>query len=102
MSAVIQSKTEKDSRVEAAISHWAPRFVANGVPLADFQEVTASVSRWEDWCAAWSARAAIHEEMGNKALDGGYNTSAGEHLTRAALCFTFGKFLLVHYMYQMK
>ncbi len=68
MSAVIQSKTEKDSRVEAAISHWAPRFVANGVPLADFQEVTASVSRWEDWCAAWSARAAVHEEMGNKAL----------------------------------
>jgi 2,6-dihydroxypseudooxynicotine hydrolase len=49
MSAVIQNKTEKDPRVEAAISHWAPRFVANGVPLTDFQEVTASVSRWEDW-----------------------------------------------------
>src|SRR6267143_537983 len=68
MSAVVQSKTEKDSRVEAAISHWAPRFVANGVPLADFQEVTGSVSRWEDWCSAWSSRAAVHEEMGNKAL----------------------------------
>src|SRR6266542_6955988 len=50
MSAVIQSKPEKDSRVEAAISHWAPRFVANGVPLVDFQEVTAGISRWEDWC----------------------------------------------------
>ena len=45
----------KDSRVEAAISHWAPRFVANGVPLTDFQEVTAGCSRWEDWCKAWSA-----------------------------------------------
>src|SRR6266704_3852223 len=32
MSAVVQSKPEKDSRVEAAISHWAPRFVANGMP----------------------------------------------------------------------
>ncbi len=102
MSAVIQSKTEKDSRVEAAISHWAPRFVANGVPLADFQEVTASVSRWEDWCAAWSARAAVHEEMGNKALAGGYNTSAGAHFTRAALCYHFGKFLFVNDMAQMK
>ena len=30
MSAVLQAK--KDPRVEAAISHWAPRFVANGVP----------------------------------------------------------------------
>jgi len=102
MSAVIQNKTEKDSRVEAAISHWAPRFVANGVPLADFQEVTASVSRWEDWCDAWSARAAIHEEMGNKALAGGYNLSAGAHFTRAAVCYHFGKFLFVNDMAQMK
>jgi 2,6-dihydroxypseudooxynicotine hydrolase len=102
MSAVIQSKTETDPRVEAAISHWAPRFVANGVPLADFQEVTASVARWEDWCAAWSARAAIHEEMGNKALAGGYNYSAGQHFTRAAVCYHFGKFLFVNDMAQMK
>src|SRR5260221_11189966 len=79
MSAVIQSKPEKDARVEAAISHWAPRFVANGVPLADFQEVTASVLRWEDWCDAWSAGGAIHQELGNKALAGGYNPSPAQH-----------------------
>jgi 2,6-dihydroxypseudooxynicotine hydrolase len=102
MSAVIQNKTEKDPRVEAAISHWAPRFVANGVPLTDFQEVTQSVSRWEDWCSAWSARAAIHEEMGNKALAGGYALSAGAHFTRAAVCYHFGKFLFVNDMAQMK
>ena len=102
MSAVVQSKPEKDPRVEAAISHWAPRFVANGVPLADFEEVTASVSRWEDWCSAWSARAALHEEMGNKALAGGYTLSAGEHFTRAAVCYHFGKFLFVNDMAQMK
>src|SRR6267154_5872345 len=102
MSAVIQTKTEKDSRVEAAISHWAPRFVASGVPLADLQEVTGSVSRWEDWCAAWSARAAVHEEMGNKALAGGYNYSAGAHFTRAAVCYHFGKFLFVNDIAQMK
>src|SRR5258706_684908 len=102
MSAVIQNKTEKDPRVEAAISHWAPRFVANGVPLADFQEVTAACQRWEDWCAAWSARAAIHEELGNKALAGGYNLSAGAHFTRAAGCYHFGKFLFVNDMTQMR
>ncbi len=103
MSAVVRSdKVEKDSRVEAAISHWAPRFVANGVPLVDFQEVTASCLRWEDWCAAWSARAAIHEEMGNKALAGGHTISAGEHFTRAAVCYHFGKFLFVNDMSQLK
>ena len=36
---------KKDPRVEAAISHWAPRFVVNGVPLTDFQEVTAACDR---------------------------------------------------------
>src|SRR5712692_5180330 len=102
MSAVVQNKPERDPRVEAAISHWAPRFVANGVPLVDFQEVTAGVSRWEDWCSAWSARAAVHEELGNKALAGGHTISAGEHFTRAAVCYHFGKFLFVNDMAQMK
>src|ERR1700704_654512 len=102
MSAVIQNKSMKDPRVEAAISHWAPRFVANGVPLTDFQEVTASCERWEDWCAAWSARAAIHEELGAKALAEGHTISAGEHYTRAAVCYHFGKFLFVIDPVQMK
>ena len=44
-----------DARVSSAISHWAPRFVSNGVLLADFEDVTGSLERWEDWCAAWSA-----------------------------------------------
>lgn len=34
------SLMSKDSRVESAIAHWAPRFVSNGILLTDFQEVT--------------------------------------------------------------
>jgi len=86
----------KDPRVEAAISHWAPRFVANGVPLADFQEVTAACERWEDWCRLWSARAAVHEALGAEALGAGHTLSAGGHFTRAAVCYHFGKFLFVN------
>jgi dienelactone hydrolase len=92
----------KDPRVEAAISHWAPRFVINGVPLTDFQEVTAAIERWEDWCAAWSARAAVHEALGNKSYADGFKLSAGEHWTRAAVCFHFGKFLFVNDMEQLR
>ncbi len=91
-----------DSRVATALGHWAPRFVANGVPLTDFQEVTASIERWEDWCSAWSARAAIHETMGRKALDDGYELSAGEHLTTAGVCYHFAKFLFVNDIDQMR
>ena len=92
----------KDPRVEAAIAHWAPRFVANGVPLTDFQEVTAGCERWEDWCKSWSERAAVHEALGDEALKDGFRLSAGEHYTRAALCYHFGKFLFVNDLEQMK
>jgi len=75
-----------DARVQSAINHWAPRFVANGVPLTDFQEVTGGIERWADWCAAWCARAAVHERLGREALAAGTRLSAGEHLARAAVC----------------
>ena len=92
----------KDKRVEIAIHHWASRFVASGIPLTDFEEVTAGIARWDEWCAAWSARAAIHEELGRKALAEGCTLSAAEHLTRAALCYHFGKFMFMHDMGEMR
>ena len=69
----------KDARVTSAISHWAPRFVSNGVLLADFEDVTGKLERWEDWCAAWSERAAVHERLGREALKEGTKLTAGEH-----------------------
>jgi 2,6-dihydroxypseudooxynicotine hydrolase len=85
----------KDPRVASAISHWAPRFVANGVLLADFQEVTAGIDRWEDWCRAWSERARLHERLGGEALAEGRNLTAGEHLARASVYYHFAKFVFV-------
>lgn len=91
-----------DARVDAAIAHWAPRFVANGVPLTDFEEVTRGLSRWDDWCSAWSARAAVHEALGQQALSEGYKYSAAEHLTRAGVCYHFAKFVFVQDYEQMR
>ncbi len=91
-----------DARVQSAIAHWAPRFVSNGVPLADFEEVTAGIARWEEWCAAWCRRAAVHEALGRDALAQGFGLSAGEHLTRAAVCYHFAKFVYVVDYQQMK
>jgi 2,6-dihydroxypseudooxynicotine hydrolase len=92
----------RDARVEAAIAHWAPRFVANGVPLTDFQDVTASITRWDDWCRAWSERAAIHESLAGEALGAGCGLSAGAHFNRAAVCYHFAKFVFVHDLDQMR
>jgi 2,6-dihydroxypseudooxynicotine hydrolase len=91
-----------DPRVATAIAHWAPRFVSNGVLLADFEEVTGSLRRWEDWCAAWCARAGVHEALGREALARGYRLTAGEHLVRAAMYYHFAKFVFVHDMKQMR
>ncbi len=92
----------QDVRVTSAIAHWAPRFVANGVSLTDFQEVTAGVASWEDWCGAWSARAATHEALGRDALAKRQLLSAGEHLQRAGVYYHFGKFLFVHDIAEMR
>jgi 2,6-dihydroxypseudooxynicotine hydrolase len=91
-----------DPLLKAAIAHWGARFVANGVTLTDFEEVTGSLKRWDDWCAAWSARAAQHEEIGRAALKHGYTLTAGEALQRAGVYYHFAAFLFVQDMPQMQ
>ena len=95
------SKASGDARVTSAIGHWAARFVANGVVLTDFEEVTKSVATWDDWCRAWCERAGVHEELGHQALAQGRTMSAGEHLQRAGVYYHFAKFLFVHDLAQM-
>lgn len=93
---------EKDPRVASAAAHWSHRFVANGVPLADFQDVTNGITAWEDWCAAWVARGDVHLALGEASLAEGHRLSAGEHFTTAGACYHFGKFLFVHDIPQMR
>jgi len=91
----------KDPHVTAAIGHWGARFVANGVVLTDFEDVTGSIDSWNDWCRAWSERAAVHEALGREALTNKKLLTAGEHLQRAAVYYHFAKFLFVHDIEQM-
>jgi len=99
----VETKTKSsDPRVATAIAHWAPRFVSNGVLLADFEEVTAAIERWEDWCRAWCERGKVHEALGREALAQGYKLTAGEHLVRAAMYYHFAKFVFVHDQKQMR
>jgi len=91
-----------DPVLKAAISHWAPRFVANGVALADFEDVTATMASYDDWCAAWSKRAAQHEQIGREALAKEHYLTAGECLQRAGVYYHFASFLFLRDMAQMK
>jgi dienelactone hydrolase len=91
-----------DDLVASAIAHWAPRFTTNGVTVSDFERVTAGVENWSQWCAAWSAAGAAHEELGRRALADGRTLSAGQHLSQAAVYFHFGKFVFVEDVEQMR
>jgi pimeloyl-ACP methyl ester carboxylesterase len=84
-----------DARVEAAVAHWAPRFVANGVDFNDFARTTARVERWADWLDAWTQTAAEHRALAEEAEADGNERSAGEAYLAAALCYHFAKFVWV-------
>lgn len=92
----------RDEFVQSAIDNWAPRFIANGIDYNDFQRVTTSVERWEDWCHAWSECGAVHEGMADKAEAAGYHISAAEHYFRAAISYHFGKYLFVRWPDQLR
>jgi len=84
-----------DARVQAAIDHWAPRFIAMGVDYNDFVRTTRRIERWEDWLAAWTEIAEEHLELAADAEAAGRCHSAGEAYLHAAVCLYFGKFVWV-------
>ena len=92
----------QDPLLQAAIAHWGPRFVANGVVLTDFEEVTNSLTSYDGWCRAWSERAAVHEKLGKDTLREGFKLTAGEHLVRAGIYYHFAKFVFVQDVEQMR
>jgi dipeptidyl aminopeptidase/acylaminoacyl peptidase len=91
-----------DDFVASAIANWGPRFTTNGVAAADFERVTSGIEQWSDWCGAWSAVGAEHEQLGRDALREGRLRSAGEHLAQAAVYHHFAKFVFVDDPDQMR
>lgn len=85
----------RDERVQSAIDNWAPRFISNGVDANDFQRVTNSVERWDDWCRVWSECGAMHERMAEEAEAKRQYVSAATHYLHAAMSYHFGKYLFV-------
>src|SRR6476620_8999381 len=91
-----------NTRVTSAMHPWVPHSVAQDVIRTDFEEVTASIKSWDDWCAAWSKRAAVHEALGRQAMADKKHITAAEHLQRAGVYYHFAKFLFVQDLAQMK
>jgi dipeptidyl aminopeptidase/acylaminoacyl peptidase len=82
-----------DARIQAALAHWAPRFVAQGVDYNDFVATTAGLERWEQWLPAWCRTGDMHAALAKEAEGKGRTLTAGEAWVRAALCYHFAKFV---------
>ena len=91
-----------DDRLAMAISHWAPRFTTNGVTAADFDRITRDLPSWDEWCPAWSAVAAEHEQLGRDVLKAGRTISAGGAPLPGRRLLHFAKFLFVSDLVQMR
>lgn len=83
----------RDAKVRAALEHWAPRFVAQGVDYNDFARTVARVGRWEEWLDAWVATASEHARLAKDAEAQGWRVTAGEAHLQAALCYHFANFV---------
>lgn len=86
-------EARRDPRIQVAIDHWAPRFVAQGVDYNDFLRTTAPLTRWEEWLDAWVATGDMHAQLAREAEERGRRLTAGEAWVRAALCYHFAKFV---------
>ena len=81
--------------MQAAIDHWAPRFVQAGVDYNDFVATTARVETWEEWLDAWCDNADMHAGLADEAAAKGNRLSAGEAWARATVGYHFAKFVWV-------
>jgi pimeloyl-ACP methyl ester carboxylesterase len=84
-----------DARVQAAVDHWAPRFVQAGVDYNDFLATTARVESWDEWLDAWCENADMHAGLAEEAAAEGRRLTAGEAWARATVAYHFAKFVWV-------
>lgn len=91
-----------DPRVAAAIAHWAPRFIAQGVDYNDFVRTTGRIQRWEDWCTEWQRTAAEHEALARAAEERDSPLAAADAWIQAAMCHHFGKFVFFDDLEQLR
>lgn len=82
-----------DAEVQAALDHWAPRFIQNGVDYNDFVRTVKRVDTWDQWLPEWSRTADEQAGFAREAEADGHRVTAGHAWRRAATDRHFGKFV---------
>lgn len=83
----------RDPRLQAAVDHWGPRFMAQGIDYNDFNRTIAPLQQWAEWLPAWVALGDEHAALAREAEQADRMLSAGTAYAQAALCYHFAKFV---------
>lgn len=59
-----------DERLEIMYRRFTWRILSNYVTPWEFEQLKSQITSYEQWCQAWSRRAASHVARGDEALAG--------------------------------
>jgi hypothetical protein len=56
-----------DAEVQAALAHWGPRLIQNGVDYNDLMTTMARIDTWDQWLPEWSRTADVQAAFAQEA-----------------------------------
>src|SRR3989304_9384630 len=66
---------------------WYSRFLGHGAYYSDLERMLSRINKIEDWYGEFTAMGAYHENLGDKALAEGKETTAGEAYFAASMYY---------------
>lgn len=81
---------------------WEARFIGVGLDYNVLQKLKARITRWEEWCQAFSAEAADREAFGDEAMAHGRTLTAANAWAQAALLYHLGGMYFITDMAQFE
>jgi len=82
-----------DADVQAALAHWGPRLIQNGVDYNDLMATMGRIDTWDQWLPEWNRTADEQASFAREADASGHALTAGQAWRRASVNRHFGKFV---------
>jgi 2,6-dihydroxypseudooxynicotine hydrolase len=82
-----------DAEVQAALAHWSPRLIQNGVDYNDLMATMRRIDTWDQWLPEWNRTADEQASFAREADAAGHALTAGQAWRRASVNRHFGKFV---------
>jgi pimeloyl-ACP methyl ester carboxylesterase len=82
-----------DAEVQAALAHWGPRLIQNGVDYNDLMTTMGRIDTWDQWLPEWNKTADAQAAFAQQADASGHALTAGQAWRRASVNRHFGKFV---------